>query len=45
MGVEEDMFEYGFSDANDYVGYLMDASESEFEQDSRPIEHTIEAWK
>lgn len=46
MGVEEDMFEYGFSDANDYVGYLMDLAESEFErmQAQEEEQDRYEAW-
>lgn len=46
MGVEEDMFEYGFSDANDYVGYLMDQAESEFErmQAQEEEQDRYEAW-
>ena len=35
MSTEEDMFEYGFSDANDYVDHLMDQAESEDQKFSR----------
>ena len=46
MSTEEDMFEYGFSDANDYVDHLMDQAESEFErmQAQEEEQDRYEAW-
>lgn len=46
MSTEEDMFEYGFSNANDYVDHLMDQAESEFErmQAQEEEQDRYEAW-
>ena len=46
MSFEDDMIEYGFTDGNDYMDYLMDESERMYEkqeEDNRRAEE-YEAW-
>ena len=32
MGFEDDLFEYGFNDGHDYIDYLMDKADQEWER-------------